>query len=294
MSYSERVNAAAQRVVPVLRQLKVADKFLRFDGTIELPTRIVAPTQSDSKFQAEQALGDWAEDTLCKAINDLDVDVVAAHYGDNSKLFAEDAGFREAYIKGITDTFTFGKRADLLLLPRHVGAPLDLTVLDDNVRNHYVTKCLGALEVRSSRMSAAIYREYQSGRAADGKKPASMEPNFTVKIEDLLKVFLWVHLNDKPQAYVQVFFDEVHAMGFAQMLEYIGNAKKLRVEKHDRSDKTTIMIPISNGKEVGKVLEPPSFAVVHNTLRSGRHDIFARPSGGKMAIDFKSLLTSLE
>lgn len=29
-----------------------------------MPARIIAPTFADSKFQAEQALGDWAENCL--------------------------------------------------------------------------------------------------------------------------------------------------------------------------------------------------------------------------------------
>jgi len=294
MSYAKRVREAAQRVAEVLRRLEVDERFLRFDGTVELPARIIAPTQADSKFQAEQALGDWAEDMVCQAVNESNTSIVSSHYGDNSKLFAQDEGFRDEYIRGIKDTFTYGKRADLLLLPRSASPPIDLTVLSERERSEFVAQSLGALEVRSSRLSAAIYRTYQTARAAAGKKPSSLEPNFTMKVEDLVKVFLSVHLNDKPQAYVQVFFDDVHAIGFAEMLEFIAAVPKLRVVKHARSDKTTIMIPVSNGRKVGTVVEEPSFVVVHNTLRSGRHDIFARPQGGKLTVDVDLILSSFE
>lgn len=294
MSYADKLQTAARKIVPVLKKLDVEARYLRFDGKPEVPKRIFVPTQSDSKFQAEQSLGDWAEDTLCEAINKSGNALMASHYGDNSKAFAEDADFREEFKAGIISTFTYGKRADLLIFDRKAGAPEDLTTLSDADRDKFVSKSLGALEVRSSRMSSRIYMDYQRQRAADGKKPASMEPNFTVKVEDLVKVFLWMFLNEKPQAYAQVFFDDVYAMGVMDMLAYISSEKKLRVEKYDRSAKTTIMIPISNGVKIGDVIEQPSFDVVHNVLQSGRHDIYARPRGGRMTVDMAKIAAALK
>ena len=105
----------------------------------------------------------------------------------------------------------------------------------------------------------------------------------------MVKVYLWNHLNKKPQAYVQVFFDEVHGLSFIDILEYIGSGEKLRVEKHKRSAKTTIMVPLSRGLKIGTVSEAASFEVVHNVTKNGRHDIYAKPLGGKIDIDLDSV-----
>jgi hypothetical protein len=56
VSYLDRLLAAAEAVKPILKKHSVAEKYLRFDGKPEVPARISVPTQSDSKFQAEQAL----------------------------------------------------------------------------------------------------------------------------------------------------------------------------------------------------------------------------------------------
>ncbi len=130
MSYLGRLKTAAKAAAPVLEKLGVEERYLRFVGEVEIPGRFYPPSQSDSKFQAEQALGDWAEDAVCDAINRPNGKVKAVHYGANSKLFAEDDGFREAYIEGIKQSCIEGKRSDLLLLKSGVAANLDSTTLD--------------------------------------------------------------------------------------------------------------------------------------------------------------------
>jgi len=294
VGYRKRLQAAAVAVVPVLRKLDVDEKYLRFSGAVEIPDRFYPPSQSDSKFQAEQALGDWAEDAVCEAINRQECGIKAVHYGANSKLFAEDEGFRDAFIEGIKQTCVEGKRSDLLVMGSDVPAELDSTELGVEESSKLVAKSLGGLEIRSSRLTAARYRAYQKERLDAGKKPATLEPSITVKIEDLVKVYLWNHLNSRPQAYVQVFFDEVHGLSFMKILEYIGSGEKLRVEKHKRSAKTTIMIPLSTGRQIGEVTEEPRFEVVHNVTKNGRHDIFARPFGGRIEVDVGRVEALLE
>lgn len=294
MSFVDRLSAAARATLPALRKIAVEERYLRFDAPLEEPDRYYPPSQSDSKFQAEQALGDWAENSVLAAINRGNAGVFAVHYGDNSKLFAEDDGFREEFIAGARRTYREGKRSDLLLLPQGVDAPEDCTGLSAELTAGIVRSCIGGLEIRSSRLNADQYRRYQAQRRADGHKPASLEPSVTVKIEDLLKVYRWNSLNGKPQAYVQVFFDEVHGISFLEILEYIGSAPKLRVEKHKRSDKTTIMIPLSRGRLLGRVTESADFEVVHNVTRNGRHDIFAQPIGGRIELDVSQVRALLE
>ncbi|WP_428630955.1 AccI family restriction endonuclease [Sphingopyxis sp.] len=286
-SYLGQLQEAAAAIIPVLKKLGVEQKYLNFNDVLEIPERFYPPSQSDSKFQAEQALGDWAENSVCDAINRQGGGIRAVHYGANSKLFAEDEGFRDAYIAGIKQTCIEGKRSDLLILPADVKADLDSTELTVENSKSLVAKSLGGLEIRSSRLNADQYRKYQNERLKAGKKPSSLEPNITVKVEDLVKVYLWNRLNNKPQAYVQVFFDEIHGLSFIEILRYIGSGEKLRVEKHKRSAKTTIMIPISMGKKIGSVTIPAEFDVVHNVTLNGRHDIFARPTGGNVEVDIQ-------
>lgn len=294
MSYSEKLKAAAQDAIPALRKIGVEDRYIQFDGNAQEPERIYVPSQSDSKFQAEQALGDWAEDSLFEAVNRSKAGYKAVHYGFNSKLFAEDDGFKEEYTGGIIDTHLNGKRADLLVFSENVNVPSSLTDTSTTAAAAYVKVCVGALEVRSSRLNSKQYIAYQTLRKAEGKKPASLEPNFTVKVEDLMKVYLWIHLNNKPQAYVQVFFDDVWGIGFLEIMEFIATEKKLRVEKHKRSSKTTIMVPISNGSKLGSITEEPSFKVVHNITKNGRHDIYAQPFGGAIDVDIDSVIKLLK
>lgn len=294
MSYIKRLEAAAEAAIPTLKKIGVEARYLKFGDSIELPDRFYPPAQSDSKFQAEQALGDWAEDAVCDAINRHKGAVHAVHYGANSKLFAEDDGFRDEYIAGIKQTCIEGKRSDLLLLPFKVKANLDSTTLNVESSTALVAKSVGGLEIRSSRLNAAQYRSYQQARLAAGKKPTTMEPSITVKIEDLAKVYLWNYINKKPQAYVQVFFDEVHGLSFIDILEYISSGERLRVEKHKRSAKTTIMVPLSKGKQIGTVTEPANFEVVHNVTKNGRHDIYAKPTGGKIEMNLPDVWSLLK
>jgi hypothetical protein len=131
MTYIKQLEEAATAAVPALKKMGVEEKYTAFKTAMEIPTRFYPPSQSDSKFQAEQALGDWAENSVKTAINRARAGVRAVHYGDNSKLFAEDDGFREAYVAGVTRTFAEGKRSDLLLLSDQVEAPDDCTDLSE-------------------------------------------------------------------------------------------------------------------------------------------------------------------
>lgn len=292
MSYVTRLTALVQSIVPRLREHKVADRFLKFDGPIEYTDKIRAPTQSTSKFQAEQALGDWAENTLLCAINHTNGSAYAIHYGDDGKMKAEDDGFSAAYEEGLRRTFLTGKKSDLLLLDRAFKHPPAKHLISEPEWVDIVKRSIGGIEVRSSRLSVEINRAYHLSRHKGKKQPK--EPNFTVKVEDLVKVFIWSHVNEKPQAYAQVFFDDIYAISFIGIIEYIERAEKLEVVKHERSDKTTIMVPVSNGIRVGGVSQGPEFTVVHNVTNSGRHDIFPMPHGGKMSVDVELLRSVLQ
>jgi hypothetical protein len=134
-------------------------------------------------------------------------------------------------------------------------------------------------------MESKVHAAYVAAQQEAGKKVSTPELNFTVKVEDLIKVYRWIEVHDKPQLYAQVFLDAVHAIGIREILEYIASAKKLKIDNPQRSRKYTIFVPISVGRHVGDVPEYPKFEVVDRLTKNGRHDIYARPVGGKIAVD---------
>lgn len=276
-----------QNAVNSLRKHGIEKDKLQFGGATPVPARIIAPSFADSKFQAEQALGDWAEGGLAAALNDALPDHRAIAYGFSSKIIAGEEGFKEHYVKGIEDTCTYGKRADLLIVKRDSPLPDDVSDLETVDLAGAVADSLGAIEVRSSRMESKVHAQYVAAQIAAGKKVTTPELNFTVKVEDLIKVYRWIEVHDRPQLYAQVFLDAVHAVGIREILEYIANANRLKIDNPQRSRKYTIMVPISVGRPVGEVTEYPKFEVVDRLTKNGRHDIYARPVGGRMAVDGK-------
>ena len=295
MSYTKAIHAAAQGTLTSLARLKLAPADLTFGGALAKPAQIRAPSFADTKFQQEQALGDWAEDTLSAAINVALPQFRAAHYGFNSKTIAGEPGFKEEYTKGILDTCDWGKRADLLLVPAGAGIPDDLTGIETADTKKIVSDSVGAIEVRSSRTEALRYIAYQEARKAAGVKGiASTVPNFTVKIEDLMKIYRWIEVFGKPQVYAQVFLDVVYAINVLDIFAFIAGAERLRVDVPQRSRKVTIFVPITNGRPIGKLAEYPKFEVIDRTTANGRHDIYARPIGGRFEVEGPALLKALE
>lgn len=285
MTYLASLEAPLADAVKSLRRHGIEDDKLQFGGQTPIPARIIAPSFADSKFQAEQALGDWAEGGLAAALNEALPDHRAVAYGFSSKIIAGEDGFKEHYVKGIEDTCTYGKRADLLIVKRDSPMPDDVSNMETVELAGAVADALGAIEVRSSRMESKVHAAYVAAQLAAGKKVTTPELNFTVKVEDLIKVYRWIEVHDKPQLYAQVFLDAVYAIGIREILGYIASAKKLKIDNPQRSRKYTIMVPISAGHRVGDVAEYPKFEVIDRLTKNGRHDIYARPVGGRVTVD---------
>lgn len=294
MSFINEIQDKADRAATVLNAKGVENRYCSFSSKPGQATgRVWAPSQAMTKFQMEQALGDWAEDTVRNAINKCE-GFKAIPFGDNDKTLSEDQNFADLYRAGKQREIEFGKRSDLLLFDANAKTPEDASVLSGKQAEELGKTCLASLEVRSSRTSAQRYTEYQLQQKADGKRPSRTEPSFTVKIEDLEKVFRWIARNEKPVLYIQVFFDQIHALNFSFVFDFIIDAgSKLKLEKPARSAKPTIMIPISYGNSIGSVT-PPDFTVVHNQHANGRHDIYAMPFGGSAVIDIRQLIRTLE
>jgi hypothetical protein len=285
MTYFAQLEALKEGVVERLAQKGVTENMLRFGGPTPAPERIRAPAQANTKFQEEQAFGDWAETTLARALSKASRDHRAIQYGFSSKIVAGEEGFKEQYHAGIHDTCEHGKRPDLLIVEVGHQIPDDVSGIATPDLRDVVAASLGAVEVRSSRTEVNLRKAYVEAQRALGKRVTTPELNFTVKVEDLVKVYRWIEVHNKAQLYAQVFLDEVHAIGVREIMQYIIAAERLKVEEYERNKKYTIMVPLSTGVQIGRISKYPEFEVVDRPTRDGRHDIFARPIGGEIDVD---------
>ncbi|MDR3506980.1 MAG: AccI family restriction endonuclease [Caulobacteraceae bacterium] len=293
MTYSENVSRVAQSALRSLEHQRAAVDGLIFGGPIARPKRVIAPTPANSKFQAEQALGDWAEACLAKGLNEALGSHKAVHYGFSSKTIAGQPGFKEEYQASVFDTCEWGKRADLLILPIDCECASDISDVPTKDTQEIVGKSIGCVEVRSSRAEALKYIAYQKQRAEAGERVSNRVPNFTVKIEDLVKVHRWIEVFNKPQIYAQVFLDVIYGINVIKIMEYIASGVKLNIHEPQKTKKMTIFVPITEGRYVGTVDQYPEFKLEDRLTDNGRHDIFARPFGGHISVDgdvFKELL----
>lgn len=281
------------RVAEILKSHGVDERFRTFSPESAAPeTRIWAPSQAMTKFPMEQTLGDWAEEAIRIAIN-RSHEYKAVPFGDNDKTLSEAEDFAERYREGKRREMAFGKRSDLLLFHSDISTVDDASTLSGEEAEKICKECLAGLEVRSSRTSADKFIDYRLQQRESGKRPTKMEPSFTVKVEDLNKVFRWISRNEKPIVYIQVFFDSVYALNFSSVFDFIINRNsKLKLENPGRSGKYTIMIPLSIGTRIGEV-EHPEFQIIHNKYADGRHEIYGSPHGGGALIRIDDLLPLL-
>jgi len=124
----------------------VDKRFCRFGPKGEtVPERIWAPAQAMSKFQMEQALGDWAEERVATAIN-RSTDCKAIAFGDNDKTLSQEESFAALYRAGKVRELEFGKRSDLLLFKRTTETPKEATVLSGEEAEVLCRSCEAALD----------------------------------------------------------------------------------------------------------------------------------------------------
>ena len=288
-SYAQRAKELLPELIDGLKRAKLKGEALEFGGAEDPEARIYVPTHADSKFVAEQALGDWAEDRIAQAIRTAKKRFTPVHYGTSSKKMAGDDGFTEEFREGVVETRLYGKRPDLLILPEEVECEPDVSEKPILELEDLTTKSVASIEVRSSRLEAQTYIAYRKSQIEEGKRVTNPEPSITVKIEDLQKVYRWIERYNVPQIYCQVFFDQVNSINVLEIMSYIGSAEKLRVENPARSRKATIMIPISEARLVGRIAQEPEFEVDQQTTLTGRRVIYARPVGGEIQLDWDEL-----
>lgn len=142
---------------------------LCFGGEGDVPKRKPRiPTDANSQFLANRAMGDWAEQLLAAALSEH---FGVAHYGAADDMQAGQQGFREFYIEQLEAVRVAGKRPDLLVFDRQGVIPRSITNLSSSERDLVVGHATASIEVRSSKFLALHYmavrtrRRIEPGRA---------------------------------------------------------------------------------------------------------------------------------
>ena len=293
MRYFEALEIEKDKLIIELIKRKVDKKHLAFNTSAKNSSHPRVPTDSNSQFLANRAMGDWAERILSEAITQNFTNKKVVQYGETNSTAAGDEGFKEFFLKRYEDVNHYGKRPDLLVMPKSVDCCDDVSDIPTNELFDLVKKADFSIEVRSSKFEAQKYMNYRNNEYEEtGKKPSQMTPNFTVKVEDLLIVYKWISLHSISQIYCQVFFDSIYAMNFLDIFKTIASGKGFKIVTPEKSQlKSTIMIPITTGKKIADFREMPKFTAETRITKLGRHDAYVVPTGGKVVLSAKELLS---
>lgn len=293
MTYLSRLTEQKERVISELKKRGVESRYLEFGGSGIKGAKAYVPTDANSEFLANRAMGDWTERALSNGLSHAFQQFQIVHYGDSDRMAAGENGFREFYITRLEDVRVHGKRPDLLLTTHMVGLDTNVTARSTTELAAFVRQAWLAVEVRSSKFEALRYIQVRAEQKAAGKKGGRKAPSFTVKVEDLKIVYRWIEKHEVEQVYCQVFFDSVFALNVLKIFDIIGSGKGFTIENPAKNqEKATIMIPITAGVQIGIFHEKPSFKVEHKTTELGRHDVYVRPEGGKIEIDADAFKTT--
>ncbi len=120
------------------------------------------PTQASSNFITNKEQGDWAENLVTRAINEISNNFVAVKYGKSDNLVAGEDGFDTFYQEFQTELDTIGKRPDLLIFNKsdfdhNLG--FDISQIPHHHITNYVKKAIAGIEVRSSAFLIDKYEE---------------------------------------------------------------------------------------------------------------------------------------
>ncbi len=145
------------------------------------------PSLASSEFLTNKEQGDWAEEVVLNAINDMSKDYYAVHYGRDDSLAAGDEGFDEFYQEYQNELNYTGKKPDLLIYKRSDVNNADIDFSDDEL----VKKAVAAIEVRSSSFLANRYSNYMESRTN-----SALEQIHQIK-RNLLAPRMYALLNEK-------------------------------------------------------------------------------------------------
>ncbi len=294
-NYLQAVSSQIPNVISVLEAKGIEPRSLEFGGELPIEKKIYVPTDARSEFLANRAMGDWAEDSLSRALTKGLPATHVVKYGDSDATAAGEEGFKEQYLKAKEDTRIYGKRPDLLLFKDNISVKSDITDLPREVADDFARKAELGIEVRSSKQQALKYMAVKrEDGLTKGKAAGKIGLSFTVKVEDLKIVYRWLEVCRIPQIYSQVFFDSVFAINVLDIFRTIGSGSGFTIDKPDKSqNKATIMIPITNGVQIAHFATSPQFDVEIKENRTGRIDAFVKPVGGDLVLDqeaFRQLL----
>ena len=286
-AYFKQLSATLRRVKSVLKKKGIKASYLTFGGEgKKSKAKIRIPTDANSEFLANRAMGDWAEKSLAESVNAAIPGFKAVEYGNAARMAAGEPGFKEFYLAGVEETRLHGKRPDMLLFNLQEAVSAELSSCNHDDALPFVKKAVAAIEVRSSKFDALTYMKVREQQRAAGKKVTRDTPSFTVKVEDLVIVYRWLEQNKLPQSYCQVFFDTVYAINFLEIFRIIASGEGFKIERPEKSQgKSTIMIPITSGTKVGKAIAEPEFKAEHKITELGRHDAYVVPQGGGFELD---------
>lgn len=146
------------------------------------------PTMASSEFITNRQQGDWAEDVILRAVNEISRNLVAVKYGKSDNIVAGEDGFAKHYSDYQDELDTIGKRPDILLFKKSdyeelYGLDISNEKLTDAFET-YVSKAVAGIEVRSSSFLVNKYNE-QEKRIVD----EAIQNIFSIK-EDILNNYL--------------------------------------------------------------------------------------------------------
>jgi hypothetical protein len=285
-AYFDALKTAQEAAAKVLEAKGVSARYLAFGGPGEKPNKkIRVPTDANSEFLANRAMGDWAEKRFAEAVLHGIKAYKSVLYGEADSTAAGEPGFAEMFRSKAEDTRLYGKRPDVLIFPRDADVPADLSACATLECDRFVLKAAAAVEIRSSKFDALTYMKVRAREREQGKKVRAT-PSFTVKVEDLKIVYRWIERTRVPQAYVQIFFDTAFGINFLDVFGIIGSGEGFAIETPAKSqEKSTILVPITAGRQIGSFTDQPVFVAEHRMTKLGRHDAFVRPEGSNLVLE---------
>lgn len=286
MGYSDRIERLIKRLPKDIIDLSQKRK------------KANPPTQAFSEFVTNREQGDWAEDLLFRAIQEIDRDIVPVRYGRTDKIIAGEPGFKEFYNKYQNELDKIGKRPDLLIFKVSDYDDkwnYDITSLDSDSLRGTIQKAIAAFEIRSSAFLVEEYKKYVKSEKRKGKRQFL---SFTPKVEDIYVIYRWIKIFGVPHFYVQVFFDKVYCISFENMLRIVSDTtargKIFTIEKNAKNQfKSTVHIDVNQGVCLAEKIEMPEHRSEVKKLISGRLLFYVTFQGGYTQIDLTNLMNIL-
>jgi len=295
MNYKDYINQIATQIPQGIVNLRATRK------------RGTPPTQAFSDFLTHSEQGDWAEALFFRTPQEAKLPFAPIRYGKSDKIIAGDPNFKDFYNEYQDELDSIGKRPDVLLFTgqdykKEWGD--DISKLPRAELLKIVPLAIAGFEVRSS---AYLTKKFVS-------KKGRPFLSFTPKVEDLLVVLKWINTFNVPHFYVQVFFDAIYIISFAEILTLLQSVKIAEkgiknkkivglkngdlvfvVEKNPKNQyKETIHIFLSNGHLLSERLNEPKLIGNRKELSGGRLLHYVSFEGGETRFNVAVLKKLLE